>query len=831
MFICVIDLLLRRILQILYWISLLALTQASPDDAIGRNAYGVYFHPIGKLEVVTDYWLHSFDLALPRMRDLKRNVLDLPSTCTTTNGTSNSNCSATTPILRAVNDLQRRAEQSIITILSHIRATFRRPAPRKTQRHGKRGFIDFIGDVCHSLFGLSRDSDLTASQDRIKTIIDRQQRILGQFESDLTNLASATSITNTRLDVIRSHIATQDTALHDLSRALTLDFQMSVQLAFRLSEILYNYTQLESHLQGLLLSLETLTAGRLEAHLIHKADIQRVLEQISKRLHVTKTPVRLLTTDATSFYRSNDHLAIRRGTLIVVTLKIPVTTFFHNLALYKVTVTPKVITDANPHSTLITDLPKYFAVSSDHTSYAFWSDLPAFEIRNSVRFISKVDILIRTNPHTCIMALFLNDAAAVQDLCPTVLLSQKLSSFVYLTPTALAVENSISNFTLHCRNKPPHVIAACSSCVISIPPQCQLANSDFLFPASYPSTKLIDNQTTVVHTYNLAILQNFFSSNDWNKLKSDTTLAQQLTIRLPTFVTSFNASAPESSKDAILTQDLSRAMNAVKEGHILFKSNADILQDQIAGLSQNSQLTFNIPNNYLFSFGSVLLCFLTLATIYLLVRVHKLSAIIVTLSRTADATIIPNVWIFSTPPTSTTLQQLPNTVHSLDDFSFQFLVLSLLFLIIFIWLITRLCKLYSKFFRPSAIALALSVTNAHGKILVPWFTLRYAVHDYEFLASNDISQVHVSRGFFKSSLHFKWDVTVLYKPSQHSILLHPTISLSPCLARRLRRFIAPHKRYTITLILLGVDFQRPLSLDRSCSVEDAPVSRALGPAV
>src|SRR6218665_527877 len=56
-------------------------------------------------------------------------------------------------------------------------------------------------------------------------------------------------------------------------------------------------------------------------------------------------------------------------------------------------------------------------------------------------------------------------------------------------------------------------------------------------------------------------------------------------------------------------------------------------------------------------------------------------------------------------------------------------------------------------------------------------------------------------------------------------------SLSPCLARRLRRIIAPHKRYTITLILLGVDFQRPLSLDRSCSVEDAPVSRALGPAV
>src|SRR6218665_1632325 len=145
------------------------------------------------------------------MRDLKRNVLDFTSTCTTANGTSNSNCSDTTPILRAVNDLQRRAEQSIITRLSNIRATFRRPAPHKTPRHGKRGFIDFIGDVGHSLFGLARDSDLTASQDRIKTIIDRQQRILGQFESDLTNLANATSITNTRLDVARSNIVKQDT--------------------------------------------------------------------------------------------------------------------------------------------------------------------------------------------------------------------------------------------------------------------------------------------------------------------------------------------------------------------------------------------------------------------------------------------------------------------------------------------------------------------------------------------------------------------------------------------------------------------------------------------
>src|ERR1043165_9634531 len=44
--------------------------QASSDYVVNRGAYGVYFHYKGVLEVVSDMWIHTFDIALPVVKSL-----------------------------------------------------------------------------------------------------------------------------------------------------------------------------------------------------------------------------------------------------------------------------------------------------------------------------------------------------------------------------------------------------------------------------------------------------------------------------------------------------------------------------------------------------------------------------------------------------------------------------------------------------------------------------------------------------------------------------------------------------------------------------------------
>src|SRR6218665_3641630 len=183
------------------------------------------------------------------------------------------------------------------------------------------------------------------------------------------------------------------------------------------------------------------------------------------------------------------------------------------------------------------------------------------------------------------MALYLNDPHSVQDLCKTVLLNTKPSSFLYLTPNTLAIENSPSNFSLKCPTQQTTTTSSCSSCVLEIPNKCTLITSGYYFPASCPQTDIISNQShTITHSFTLAIIQEFFASPDCEHIKADTSLAQQITLRLPTFLSTSNSSDNDEATDKLLVKDLNSAINDVKTGQILFKSTKDIIQEQLDNL-------------------------------------------------------------------------------------------------------------------------------------------------------------------------------------------------------------------------------------------------------
>src|SRR6218665_1857160 len=335
-----------------------------------------------------------------------------------------------------------------------------------------------------------------------------------------------------------------------------------------------------------------------------------------------------------------------------------------------------------PNWALISALPNYFAVSLDNKCYAIWNDLPTLQVGDPFRLINKLDIQIRTNTNTCIMALYLNEPHSVQDLCKTVLLNTKPSSFLYLTTNTLAIENSPSNFSLTCPTQQTTTISSCSSCVLEIPNKCTLITSGYYFPASSPQTDVISNQShTITHSFNLAIIQEFFDSPDWEHIKADTAFAQQITLRLPKFLSTSNSSDNDEANDKLLVKDLNSAINDVKTGQILFKTTKDIIQEQLDNLQGPYQPIYNAVSRYSFTVSAIFMCFIAIINIYLMFRVHRLSIIVTALTRPATAYSVPPIWVYSAATTSGPTPDFL-TLTSLDATWFKLLVLCLLTLII-----------------------------------------------------------------------------------------------------------------------------------------------------
>jgi len=411
------------------------------------------------------------------------------------------------------------------------------------------------------------------------------------------------------------------------------------------------------------------------------------------------------------------------------------------------------------------------------------------------------------------MALYLNDPHSVQDLCKTVLLNTKPSSFLYLTPNTLAIENSPSNFSLTCPTQQTTTISSCSSCVLEIPNKCTLITSGYYFPASSPQTDVISNHShTITHSFNLAIIQEFFDSPDWEHIKADTAFAQQITLRLPKFLSTSNSSDNDEANDKLLVKDLNSAINDVKTGQILFKTTKDIIQEQLDNLQGPYQPIYNAVSRYSFPFTAIFMCFIVIVNIYLMFRVHRLSIIVTALIRPAAASSIPPVCVYSTSTTSTTPPDFP-PVPYLDDTWFKFLVLCLLTHIIVTWICNKVWKCYANWSYRHEVFLALTFTNTTNKIIIPWFHLNHAVSGYDITALSPISQIRIARGCFRSTLKFKWPVTVLHKPSRMSHSLPQTITMSHCLANNLRHVIGPIKRFRVTLNIHSHQFSVPLALE------------------
>ena len=138
----------------LYWVTQFALV--TPEVMLSRTGYGVYFNPVGAIEVKTDTWTHIFDLKIPIMQ-YSNDITTEGFTCSGLPIISNLTfCSDANNIFGSVEALRQRAAIKVNSLIKRISTILTiDKAGRRKLRHEKRGLINFVGTIAHSLFGLT----------------------------------------------------------------------------------------------------------------------------------------------------------------------------------------------------------------------------------------------------------------------------------------------------------------------------------------------------------------------------------------------------------------------------------------------------------------------------------------------------------------------------------------------------------------------------------------------------------------------------------------------------------------------------------------------------
>jgi hypothetical protein len=150
-------------------------------DIVNRLNYGVVFKQDNSLFLTSEYWLHTFEIQLPRVELIKYNHITCPF--------KNETCTLLMKMLDHIKSLKDdvagkvNAHVKLIHELTPYRS-------RSTFQMGrtKRSLFSFIGDVSKALFGTATMKDLAVLARHVQAIGSQYTKVvntMSQYESQL----------------------------------------------------------------------------------------------------------------------------------------------------------------------------------------------------------------------------------------------------------------------------------------------------------------------------------------------------------------------------------------------------------------------------------------------------------------------------------------------------------------------------------------------------------------------------------------------------------------------------------------------------------------------
>ena len=167
------------------------------------------------------------------------------------------------------------------------------------------------------------------------------------------------------------------------------------------------------------------------------------------------------------YYRMSDFLVTRHHNRLFITLRMPITMQSSHYEFYQVQTFPIAVPD-NPETSTVLEVNVYgLAIPTQMpVGYMVFSRPEQTVFRNGILDLTESDIPVFPNAYEhCIMALFSDDVASVNDLCTfSVIRNAPKPSVIHLMYNRVLLVN-VESFDLICGTERNRNVTACKLCV------------------------------------------------------------------------------------------------------------------------------------------------------------------------------------------------------------------------------------------------------------------------------------------------------------------------------------------------------------------------------
>ena len=323
----------------------------------------------------------------------------------------------------------------------------------------------------------------------------------------------------------------QNNELTDMALARLIGF-MGYLHQLTVSEVL-TLTTIEQEAERYQLSINMLTEGKLPPYFVNIYRLKQALRAVTTKLATSSNMV-VSHLDMSFYYKHHLVLAMHNENCIVINLKIPVHSPTAVMRLYRVE------SYLVPHSghaslgqTIITELPKYIAISSTGNYFA---ELDQDQVRDCTRqYCHHTFPISPYSVPSCALAVFRSMNSEIPKLCKINYavktqrreLAKSLGNGHYLL-------SSVEGWTVSCRSVPPRNVPPCGLCVFKLPCDCSLYSKQAtLLPSNSDCIGNDQDSLVLRYPFNAIVLHAFYSSSQFHTLSGATLLNEPLNLSLP----------------------------------------------------------------------------------------------------------------------------------------------------------------------------------------------------------------------------------------------------------------------------------------------------------
>jgi hypothetical protein len=330
-------------------------TLVASESVKQRLNFGVIFRQRGGIQFGEDYWLHTYQIDLPRIANMSL----LQSKCP---HRLNATCLTFANMLTRINGIRAQAESQLNSTMEQIHKLIPE-RPKEVKKQIKRALLPFVGDFAKTLFGVATVDDLNVLVKHIKALTRSAITTNNLLAKQDNEMSSFISVVDTRFEnaitgIEQNHIAIS--RLHESFYTSMADMEGTLyQLISILAHQEMISDNLSQHLSSLVRGVNDLVQEKLSPNLLSSDVLEQTIHDLAKLFKTSYKNVFLIHEDVQYYYANAKFVFARQASKFYLTIRFPIASSQHKMDLYDVISLAVPVNESKNHATKLLELPTH----------------------------------------------------------------------------------------------------------------------------------------------------------------------------------------------------------------------------------------------------------------------------------------------------------------------------------------------------------------------------------------------------------------------------------------------------------------------------------------